>query len=179
MIYLAILVSLFLILSLWYFGKMRPEYSHIKHTISELAESKSVTEKIVSYGVFLPIGISMALISVFVYLNEPALLFSTSLALGYFAAALFPIDQGAPFFGTWKNVAHNIFGGISYVLAFGGFERLSQDVGFPYNFGKFLIVAFIASLYIPAIRNFRGLLQRATEIATFLALIICLYKVNA
>jgi len=175
MIYVAIFVSLFLIFSLWYFGSARPEYSHIQHTISELAESQSITEKIVSYAVFLPVGIAMVFISIFSYSNEPALLFSISLAIGYCAAAIFPIDQGAPLFGTWKNVIHNLSAGVSYVLALGGFEYLAREFGFPYSLGKFLIMAFIASMYIPIMRKFRGLFQRVSEVGIFSALIICLY----
>lgn len=175
MLYLTILVLIYLIFSLTYFAKLRPEYSHVRHTISELAESNSVTEKTVSFGVFLPVGICMVFIAYFVRLNEPALLFSISLAVGYCGAALFPIDQDAPFFGSWKNVVHNISGGVSYVLALAAFEYLSREFGFPYSAGKFLIMVFVASLYFPLVRNFRGLLQRIVEIGIFAALIACIY----
>jgi hypothetical protein len=175
MFYVAILVLLYLVFSSAYFGRLRSEYSHIKHTISELAESNSSTEKLVSLGVFLPIGLVMGLIAFFSRLNEPALLFSISLAVGYGGAALFPIDKDAPFLGSWKNVLHNLSAGVSYILALAAFEYLSREIGFPYSAGKFLIMAFIASLYFPVVREIRGLLQRVAEIGIFSALIACLY----
>jgi hypothetical protein len=176
MLFVAILAFLYLSFSLWHFGRLRTDYSHITHTISELAESKSITEKIVSRTVFLPVGVAMAIISILSSQNEPAFHISLSLAVGYCGAALFPIDEGAPIFGTWKNAAHSLIGGASYLLALAGFEHLSREIGFPYSMGKFLILAFIASLYIPMLRNFRGLLQRIAETAIFSVLLVCLYQ---
>ena len=169
--YLPFVVAFYLVLTLAYFGRKKPGYSHIKHTISELAESGSNTEKQVSYLVFLPVGVTMGVMTLLVKSNEPAFLFSVSLAFGYLAASLFPIDSDAPFFGSWKNIVHNLSAGISYVLAMSAFEDVAHDTEFPYALGKFLIMAFLVSIYIPYVRDYRGLLQRIVEIAIFSGLI--------
>lgn len=175
MFYIAALAFIYLFFSLVYFARHSPEYRHLKHTISELAESGSGTETLVSFAVFLPIGLSMAFIAYNVSNNEPALLFSISLAVGYCGAAFFPIDPDAPLVGSWKNALHNLSAGFSYILALAAFEDLSREMGFPYSAGKFLIIAFVASLYIPLAREIRGLLQRIAEVGIFSALMACLY----
>ena len=164
---LVALMGVFLVVSLFIHGRRRPGYSHRIHTISELAEAGSPLEKPVSYGVFLPIGVAMAALACWLQGNEAALLFTASLAVGYGCAAIFPIDPDAPALGTWRNGLHNLSAGASYVLAMGGFETLARDQGSPYDLGKFLIFGFILSIYVPGLRDWRGLLQRVTEVAIF------------
>ncbi len=161
------LVGLYLIAALAYFGRQRAGYSHITHTISELAEAGSPLEKTVSFGVFLPIGLAMAGLAWWLRGDEASMLFTASLAVGYGCAAFFPIDPDAPALGSWRNGLHNLSAGASYVLAMGAFETLARDHGSPYDLGKFLIFGFILSVYIPGLRDWRGLLQRVTELAIF------------
>lgn len=164
---LVALMGVFLVVSLFIHGRRRPGYSHRIHTISELAEAGSPLEKTVSYGVFLPIGLAMGALAWWLQGNEAALMFTASLAVGYGCAAIFPIDPDAPALGTWRNGLHNLSAGASYVLAMGGFETLARDQGSPYDLGKFLIFGFILSIYVPGLRDWRGLLQRVTEVAIF------------
>lgn len=168
---LIVLIAAYLVLGLVYFGTRRAEYSHLRHTISELAEAGSVTERVVSFGVFLPVGLSAGLMTLLVRENDPAVLFLAALAIGYVGAALFPIDRDAPLFGSWRNAFHNLSGGLSYLVAMWAFEEAARDRGFPYSAGKFLILAFLVSLYIPVLRESRGLMQRVVEAAIFGALV--------
>lgn len=167
------LVGLYLIAALAYFGRQRAGYSHITHTISELAEAGSPLEKTVSFGVFLPIGLAMAGLAWWLQGNEAAMLFTASLAVGYGCAAFFPIDPDAPALGSWRNGLHNLSAGASYVLAMGAFEAMARDHGSPYDLGKFLILGFLVSLYVPGLRNLRGLLQRVVEAAIFAGMLVC------
>lgn len=168
---LIVLTAAYLALGLAYFGRRRADYSHLRHTISELAEAGSVTEKVVSFALFLPVGLLAGLTALLVQGNEAAVLFLASLAIGYVGAALFPIDRDAPFVGGWRNAVHNLLAGLSYVVAIGAFERVALDRGFPYSAGKFLILGFLVSLYIPVLRDFRGLMQRVVEVGIFAALV--------
>lgn len=51
----------------WAFALARPEYSHIRHTISELGESGSPLSSLVSFGLFLPTGVLVWVAIVFAY----------------------------------------------------------------------------------------------------------------
>jgi hypothetical protein len=164
---------LFLAGSLAYFGRKRPGYSHIVYTISELAEAGSPFEKAVSLGVFLPLGLCMAGMAWWLRANEPAFLFTSSLAVGYVGAAFFPVDPDAPMFGTARTAVHNISAGASYVLAINAFEHQARELGSPYDLAKFLVMGFLVSLYVPGLRNLRGLLQRVVELAIFVGLMVC------
>ena len=53
---LALMSSALLALSIWRLGLVRPGYSHVSHTISELGELGAPRSRLVSFGVFLPFG---------------------------------------------------------------------------------------------------------------------------
>jgi len=146
-------------------------YSHIRHTISELGECGATNEKRVSFGIFLPVGIAMAIIGFVVRSNEPAAILAASLSIGYVGAAFYPIDAGAPVSGSWRNGMHSLFGAIQYVGSVAAFEQFGRDYGSPYTAAKYIIFAFIISLYIPYIREIRGLLQRIVELGLFIGLV--------
>ena len=124
-----------------------------------------------SFGVFLPVGIAMGLVAFTVRSNEPAAILSVSLAVGYAGSAFFSIDSGAPAVGSWQNGMHSLAGAIQYVGSIAAFEQLGRNYGFPYTSAKFFILAFIISLYIPYVREVRGLFQRIVEAGIFLGLV--------
>lgn len=164
---LTVVAAVFWAISLSYWGKKLVGYRQIEHTISELAASGNATEQRVSYGFFMPLGMAMAIVAYLTMGNEATLLLSLSLAVGYIGAALFPIDQGAPMMGSWKNAVHTLCGSASYLLALAGFEGAGREMGMPYTMGKFLVLAFVGIVYFPRLRDFRGLAQKVLEVAIF------------
>jgi len=171
MSYVVVISFVFLAISTTVLASRRSEYSHVRHTISELGERGAVDEKLVAYGVFLPIGISMSLVAFFVQSNEPAAMLAAALAVGYGGSALFPIDAGAPPIGSWRNGVHSLAGAVQYLGAIGAFEQYGRDFGFPYTMAKFVIFAFLVTIYVPYIKEIRGLFQRIVEVGLFLGLV--------
>lgn len=53
----------FLAAGIYLFGRRRPAYSHLRHTISELGERGASDARVVSWGFFFPVGVSLAAIS--------------------------------------------------------------------------------------------------------------------
>jgi len=174
-----IITFIFLSASLILIANRNSSYSHIRHTISELGERGAINEKRVLFGIFLPVGIAMALIGFAVRSNEPAAILAGSLSIGYVGAAFFPIDAGAPVKGSWRNGMHSLFGAIQYVGSIASFEQFGRDYGLPYTAVKYVIFAFIISLYIPYIREIRGLIQRAVELGLFIGLVFMIQSSGA
>lgn len=133
---LQILISQILLIVLcfyWAFGifhmaKKRRNYSHIKHSISELGESGCSCEKQVGYGLFLPIGL-LLFVSAFLLknVNTDAALLSTFMGCGYFFSAFFPCDAETPLFGTWKNSLHNIAGMVCYLGCMATLQEINSE----------------------------------------------------
>ena len=168
--YLAIATLLYLAAATVYLARLRPDYSHIRHTISELGEHGCPIERQVAFGVFLPVGLAMACVAFVERANEPAALLAAALSVGYIGSAFFPIDADAPMSGTWRNGAHSLAAGFSYVGAIAAFELIGRDVGLPYTAAKFAIIAFFVTVYVPGLRELRGLLQRIVEVGLFAGL---------
>jgi hypothetical membrane protein len=164
MIYLIIAAAIVLTVSIIVLARLNPDYSHVRHTISELGARGFVNEKWVAYGAFAPYGLAMAVVAYVLRANEPILFLAGGLAIGYIGAAIFPIDAGAPWPGTTSNVMHGLCGAAEYIGAIAAFEMAGRDLGFPFTAAKFLIFGFLAATYIPGIREYRGLLQRIVEV---------------
>ena len=106
----------------WMFALLRPEYSHIRNTISELGEYGAPLSPLVSFGFFLPAGV---LVWIALYLAYPfcsnntltsvGIMAFASLGFGYVMSAFFPCDPGSPLFGSWRQHAHNIAGFVEYL----------------------------------------------------------------
>lgn len=173
--FVVLAILAYLVAGLAVLARRRPEYSHIRHTISELGEHGSPVEKQVAFGLFLPVGLAMACVAFAVRANEPAALLAAALAFGYAGGALFPIDAGAPISGSWRNGAHNLAAGFSYVGAIAALELVARDRGSPFDAAKYMIVAFLVSAYVPGFRELRGLFQRIVEIALYLVLAFILH----
>jgi hypothetical protein len=165
MIYFVIAAASFLVISIGLLARRRPDYSHVGQTISELGEHGSATEKPAAFGVFLPFGVMMAAIAYQSRINEPALLLAGAMAVGYIGAAFFPVDAGAPIFGTWRNGLHWLAGIIEYVGAIAAFSIADTASEFPIETLKYAVIAGLAAMNIPGLRNYRGLLQRVVEVA--------------
>jgi hypothetical protein len=150
------------------------EYSHVRHTISELGETGSPVEKVVGYGLFLGVGVALLAVSAYIYFampDETARQFSwliACVAAGYVVAAIFPCDAGSPVNGSIKQHIHNSGGFIEY--AGGAFfmlhiaRELENDI-----LKNMAYTVFICALLISI--NFlfpwRGLIQRIAEAILF------------
>jgi len=187
-LYLALGVSVYLLLGILYFAVRRSDYSHVRHTISELGETGSPVGRRVSLGVFLPTG--AVLFGVAYLLStwpapEELRLGSSSLALcigvGYAGAALFPCDPGSPLEGSWRQQVHNLAGAVEYVggaasLAVAG-RFLQEHAG---SFGLSAIIIFLAgvvlvggiALSIRMLFPWRGMIQRIAELVLFASLLL-------
>jgi hypothetical protein len=163
-----------------YFGRRKPGYSHVRHTISELGETGSPVGRSVSYIGFLATGISVWL---FLLVAAGALpresketFYLLSLVgAGYVGAALFRCDPGAPPVGSWRNVLHNIFGGLEYLGAVGAFTTL-RNSSFWSPLSDFMMYAgglvLVCLWGISFPHPFRGLVQRVAESTIFLGMVL-------
>ena len=166
-----------------HFASLRPGYSHISSTISELGETGASQAHLVAFGFFLPVGLIVWFALWLAHRHSHRLGHDTSLVLpalsglgtGYVLGALFPCDPGGPLFGSWRTLVHNAAGVIDYggtALGFLLFCRYcakhkmrSQAV----TFGIAAPLGFLAMvlLGLPPAFPVRGAVQRVTELIQF------------
>ena len=178
---LAVLVPIF-------FARRKHNYSHIKHTISELGEYGSPDQYRVAYFGFVPIAVFLWS---FLFVVTPAIpsrgvaLFSL-VGLGYFVGALCPCDPGAPLVGSWRNQIHNLFGGLGYAGAGGGLleiaSRLPDEPGWlslsSYTtFSAYVVFVCMAGLITS--HPYRGLVQRIAESSIFLWVLVLAVQIGS
>lgn len=166
----------------WAFALTRPEYSHIRHTISELGESGSPWSSLVSFGLFLPTGVLVWLAIVFAYpfyardrSTSLGLCAFASLGLGYVMAAFFPCDPGSPLMGSWQQQVHNVFGLVEYLgtgvglmaLGWSHTKAKSSLTGVALLGSGVAVLVGLVLLSTPSWVGVRGLVQRVTEVIMF------------
>ena len=164
-----------------YFASLRPGYSHISNTISELGETGAPQAHLVAFGFFLPVGLLVWLALRLTHCHRPSgetslvLLALSGLGTGYVLSAFFPCDPGGPLFGSWRTLVHNTAGLIDYggtALGFLLFCRYCarhkmrpQAV----NFGIAAVLGLLGFLAMvllgfPPAFPVRGAVQRVTEL---------------
>ena len=162
-----------------YFGRRKPGYSHLRHTISELGEMGSPVGKSVSCLGFVSIGASLWLfvaIAAQLVPDQTDVFFMLSLVgAGYVGGGVFRCDRDAPFIGTWRTVLHNVFGTLEYVGAAAAFLTLKQnDFWSPLaevmSFAGGIVLLCFAGLAFP--HPFRGLVQRIAETVIFAGVVL-------
>ena len=167
----------YLIAGIVYFGSKLKNYSHLKHTISELGETGSIYEKQVGFGFFLVVGMLLFIISILARENFTAFVIAMSQALGYGLSAFFPCDRGSPLFGTWKQWVHNFAGVIGYGGSIFAILNASDDAlpaqFIPFKTAGYLITFCILLACIPP-NPVRGLAQRTGETLLFGCLLLLL-----
>ena len=178
----ALITSLYLLASIICFGHKLPAYSHVKDTISELGETGSPFEKAVGYGVFLPIGFLLMIISAVLYFQDPQNDLHQNLSgltactgMGYAIAVFFPCDQGSPFSGSTRQQIHNLGGFIEYVGGSYFLFQASEAIPFLSTIGYTIIICTIG---ISITKIARGLIQRGAEVALFGAMIYISFWLN-
>lgn len=174
--------TLLVLAGTWTFASMRPDYSHISHTISELGESGTPMAGIVSFGLFLSTGLLVWLAIYLAYplysserLTSTGLLAFASLGLGYVIAAFFPCDPGSPLIGSWRQQVHNLFGLVEYLGTGVGFMAIgfshvranSTTAGMALIVSGSAVLVGLVLLSIPSLFGVRGLVQRLAELIIF------------
>jgi len=162
------------------FGHLKPGYSHLRHTISELGETGSPVGGVVSYFGFLSTGLLVWLFVLVSSLSipddarEPVYLLAL-VGAAYVGGGIFRCDPGAPAFGSWRNTLHNILGALEYIGAAGAFVTL-QRVDFwsplspPMTDAGGLVLICFWGVSFP--HRYRGLLQRVAETTIFLGIVL-------
>ena len=117
---LILLAAASVVVGTFYFARLRPGYSHIANTISELEETGAPRAGLVAYGFFLPVGLMVWLAFWLIQRGRAdkeasaALLALSCLGTGYVVSAFAPCDPGAPLLGSGRTLVHNLAGLIDY-----------------------------------------------------------------
>lgn len=168
---LLVLNAVYLTVSIIYFGRKLPTYSHVRDTISELGENGSFFEKTVAYKVFLPVGLILIASAVTLYfqdlptdirLNLCGLL--ACVGIGYVIAAFSPCDPGSPLTGSVRQSIHNLGGVIEYI---GGAYFLIKTALPIFPILGYLIISTSVAMSFSFFVPWRGLIQRVAEAGLF------------
>jgi len=183
---IASIVVAWLVAALVLFGKLTPNFDHRSRFISELARVGAPHERLVSYGVFLPIGLGILGLGLRFLMRAarlPALGDAAGLAIciavGYIVAAFFPYQRadarGQPI-AVW---IHEIGGGVEYLGGAAALWLAAGKLPAPWSVAALAsaLIVFAATIgfQLPRFRAWRGALQRLTECVLFGALIAFAY----
>lgn len=176
-----------------YFASLRPNYSHVTNTISELGETGALHAHLVAFGFFLPVGL-LVWLALWLVRREAsdqyasfALIAMSSLGLGYAMAAFFPCDPGGPYFGSWRTQIHNVLGFIDYAGTGIGFlavakyfaRRNATFQAVIFLIAGALVLVGLALLAVEPMHHFRGAIQRVTEVMQFMGVFfVCFFLPN-
>ena len=174
---LTVCAATYLFVALFVVGARRPGYSHIRQTISELGEFGVPQQRLVAFGVFLPVG---ALLAVVAYLLRPFGQANATLALcisiGYLVAAVFPCDPGSPLWGTPRQALHSLGGAIEYVGGALALWRIGESLGQQFQAAALIVGGTAIALSIQALAPIRGLIQRLAECCLFGGLALSIWQ---
>lgn len=122
-LFVSILLVLFGIVALEIFGALTPGYDPRSNFLSELGATGAPYAALVSYGVFVPIGLLWAVAAILIWRSLPAGLLGAvgaalllANAVSYVGVGVFPCDAGCPAEGSFNQLMHNISGAIGYFL---------------------------------------------------------------
>ena len=173
---LAIAASLYLAAAIVVSARRRPGYRHSEHTISELGEAGAADGRLVSFGVFLPIGLVGLVVawllgapygtglSDFEGASQTLVL---CIATGYLVAAFFPCDPGSPLTGSFRQAVHNLGGAVEYAGGAFALFSLAREAPTPepFQIAGALVMAGIVGISFAS--PWRGMIQRVAEAALF------------
>ena len=170
-----LLVSIALAACIVFFARRRDGYSHLRQTISELGERGSADGRLVSLGVFLPVGIVLAAVAVSERsASDATAALAGAIAVGYCGAAVFPCDPGSPLQGSSSQGIHNLAGGVEYIGGALALWKLGAQSGALFHALAVVVAAAVAFLSFPAFASWRGGVQRVGELALFVGLALAI-----
>lgn len=171
---LALIVSVYLIIAIVVCGYLKPGYDHVRHTISELGEIGSEYSRIVSYGVFLPVGLLLILVAgLSAPIDSSRAALAISISIGYLSAAFFPCDPGSPILGNFRQGLHNLGGAVEYLGGAAALMWISESFGAPFEFAGATVA--ISVLILSFESPIRGIVQRVAELVLFAGLCVALW----
>ena len=167
------LTAVFLLVTCIVFARLRPTYSHWEHTISELGAVDSPHGHLVSYGVFLPVGVSLALVALLsVAAHPPIAALAAAISVGYVVGAVFPCDAGSPMIGSTRQQLHNLGGAAEYLGGTLSLFAIAEDYGPLFRVAGFVVgVSTVVLIFESPVR---GLAQRIAEACLFIGLAFAL-----
>lgn len=176
-LFLTLAAWLLLLTALLVFPRRRPAYSHTRHTISELGEVGSRDGRMVSLGVFLPIGLLLGAAALLAREANPnAALLAACVGVGYAVAAFFPCDPGSPLEGSARQGVHNLGGAVEYVGGTLALWRLGEVNSAGYQVAAGVVGLATVGLSLPVFFPVRGLIQRVAEAALFGGLLLAFWR---
>jgi len=184
-----VLAALMVLVETLYFASLRPGYSHISNTISELGETGTPRAGKVAFGFFLPVGLLVWWALWLVYREASdrhvsvALAALSSLGAGYVLSAFFPCDPGGPIYGSWRTQVHNVLGFIDYAGTGIGFLIVSRYFApqgttrqaTAFSAAGTLVLLCLALLSLEAAFPIRGAVQRVAEVLQFVGVFFVCY----
>jgi hypothetical protein len=177
---LALATLSYLTLAVVGLAAVRPGYSHIRDTISQLGEAGARFGRLTSYAVFLPVGVAMAGLAWVVLPRQREVgLLAVSLATGYLGAALFRCDPGSPSHGSFRQGLHNACGRMQYLGGAYALYRIAVKSG-PLTAAPAVVIALVSAVTLmPGQWRVRGLVQRIAELTLFISLALALWRGGA
>ncbi len=158
------------------FGRRKPGYDHVRHTISELGERGARDARFVALGLFLPVGLGLAVVAVSQWKRAPeAAALAACVAAGYLGAVIWPCDPGSPLQGSLSQGMHNLAGGILYIGGALVLARLGE--GFPpFSTAAAVVGGVAVILSVPQAASVRGIAQRLGEAVLFVSLATAFWR---
>ncbi len=167
---LVFVITIWLICGIVAFGRRKPGYSHMRHTISELGERGAIDARIVAFGLFLPVGLGLASVAILSDERSPeSAALAAAMAIGYLGAVAFPCDPGSPMHGSFSQGMHNLAGGIQYVGGTLALARMGETVPV-FSTVAAVVGIVVVILTVPNAGRIRGAAQRLGESVLFATL---------
>ena len=178
---LAAATAAYLLIAILFFAARRPSYSHLRDTLSELGEVGAADGRLVSFGIFLPVGLGLLAAAALIRdsslaARDPLALLAFCVAAGYLVAAFFPCDPGSPLSGSARQGVHNLGGAAEYVGGALALFRLAESQGALFQAFGGVVAAAVVLLSLPQVVAVRGLVQRLAETSLFLGLLLPLWQ---
>lgn len=165
---LPLVAFVYLFVCLFVLARRKPGYSHVLHTISEIGEVGAPDQRLVAWGLFVPVGLAFVPGAILFQGAAPAVAaLCLCIAVGYLVAAVFPCDPGSPVSGSARQGMHNLGGAVEYIG--GGLALLAAAKTFeePGHIAGYIVLGVAVALTVLPAGSPRGLLQRIGEAVLF------------
>jgi len=173
---LSLAASIYLAINIIVGARRKNGYGHTRHTISELGEYGSANMRFVSLGVFLPVGLILAIVALLLRADhQPIAGLACAIAVGYLVAAFLPCDPGSPLAGTWRQSVHNLGGAVEYIGGAYALLRIAELLGPGFRVAGIVVAG--AAVLLSFESSFRGIVQRVAETCLFAGLCIALWMI--
>ncbi len=163
-----------LVVGAWWVGRRTPGYSHRSRSISELGEVGAPHQRLIAFGVFLPVGALALVGGVVGDASWPVKGLAASLAVGYLVAAVAPCDAGCPTAGSTRNSIHLAAGATEYLGGAVALTAMAFAEHPAYAVPALLVIGASVALGRSSVRGHRGIVQRVAEVALFGGLAVSL-----